>query len=193
MRLARLSSFIARVPLFLLIFILVVLPAVVYSLLQDTYSFTTAFGNISMLIGLVLLALGWAIHLKNDGIRIFSHKKQTGKPPESWSDRTQGFGAPPAAPYPIPPEGMSPDSAEYERLAEAELALRKKIMGYDDSDNEQAGANMDQDLQGKKPKMEMPTRVEAKQTHPAKSLVLAGCLFFALGVIFQYLVPPNYR
>ncbi|HNX73070.1 MAG TPA: hypothetical protein PKJ53_02690 [Spirochaetales bacterium] len=192
MRLAKLSSFIARVPLFLLIFILVALPAVVYSLLQSTYSFTTAFGNISMLISLVLLALGWAIHLKNDGIRIFSHKKQTGNPPESWADRTQGFGAPPATPYPIPPEGVSPDSVEYERLAAAELALRKKIMGYDNSSDKNADANKDQDLQDKKPKMEMFKRVDARQAQPVKSLALAGFLLFALGVIFQYLIPSNY-
>jgi len=186
------GSFMARVPLALVLFVLGDGLTAFYSSIQSTYPFTMAFGNVSMLIGLVFLAAGWVMHLKNDGVRFFSHRNRgQEKPPESWAERTQGVGAPPAAPYPIPPDGMSPQSPEYERLAQAELELRRRMMGTSDPYDETLGEIPNQDLRDVKvPDQE--SRAKKAHAGPVGSLVLAGILLFVVGLVFQYLVPVTY-
>jgi hypothetical protein len=199
MRLAKMTDFVARMPLFLLLLVFLLALAVVYSLIQSTYPFTVAVGNATMVLGIVLLALSWAIHLKKDGVRLFSHKKQgQDKPPESWAERTQGFGTPPAPPFPIPPDGMTPDSPEYRNLAAAELALRRKMMGNDDAASEGSdqsrdhGWNQDDDRGTVTANGGASRPIQSKKSKPAGSLALAGCLLFLLGIVFQYLVPVVY-
>jgi len=200
MRLEKIARCITRTPLFLLVFGILTIAAVFFSLIQSAYPFTTALGNSAMVLGTAVLAVAWALYLRKDGVRPFSHRKRPeDKPSESWADRVPETGAAPAAPYPIPPSGINPDSPDYQRLAAAELALRKKIAGEnvrevaDGSDPASATgqdtvpgggeARRTSSADGQEPSVE---RVKAGKT--AKSLALAGVMLFAVGLVFQYLV-----
>jgi len=193
MRFEKIRQYMTRAPLFLLIFAIVTIAAVLFSLLQTEYPFTTALGNSAMILGVAVLATAWALYLRQDGVRPFSRRKRPeDKPPESWADRVPEAGAAPAAPYPIPPSGTNPDSPEYQRLAAAELALRKKIAGENarvagDDANPASAAGNRAAANGQE-----PTGRRAKTGKTARSLALAGILLFAVGLVFQYLVPARY-
>ena len=90
-------------------------------------NWSVAFGDALLVEAGLCFTLAWFAYLKRDGIRI-APRKRGAAAPESWKDRVPGLGKDPAPPMPMPgPEG--PQGEDYERLAAAEEALRRKILG----------------------------------------------------------------
>lgn len=132
---------------------------------------SVAFGDALLIEAGLCFALAWFAYLKKDGIRILPRKRGASAS-ESWKDRVPGVGEEPSPPSPMPsPEG--PRGEEYERLAEAEEALRRKILGEVDD----AGGSV-----GREGRMTPSGGATA-------NLLAAGGILLALALAFEYLVP----
>lgn len=187
-----------KMPLSLLVFLVSMLIATVISIIQASYPFLTSLGNMAMVMGVIVLAIAWVLYLKKDGVRFFSRKRQTGNkpaeswppaeswaPPESWADRAAEPGAAPQPPYPIPHKDANVDDSEYQRLAQAELALRRKMAGEDSGAQE---SEPDGEVSGGDARRDRIGKADAgKGGKTAASMVIAGVLLFAVGLIIQYL------
>ncbi|MCE1196100.1 hypothetical protein LWX53_06340 [bacterium] len=144
-------------------------------------SWSIAFGDALLVEAGLCFALAWFAYLKKDGLRILPRRRGA-RSSESWKDRVPGLDEAPAPPLPMPgPEG--PRGEEYERLASAEKALRRKILGGDGDgvDGGEAGGAAD----------------EGRRAEPkggaAASFLAAGGILLVLALLFEYLIPALMR
>ena len=128
-------------------------------------SWSVAFGDALLVEAGLCFALAWFAYLKKDGIRIAPRKRGAASP-ESWKDRVPGLGEAPSPPMPMPgPEG--PQGEDYERLAAAEEALRRKILGED---------------------RQAPAKGDA-----ISSFIASGGVLLVLALLFEYAIPALQR
>ncbi|MDP2791391.1 MAG: hypothetical protein Q8O15_06490 [Rectinemataceae bacterium] len=149
-------------PLFLSLDIMGCAVATIIALLRQDIGFSIALGDALVIEALVLLGIAWVGYLKKDGIRFWPRRSAGGaSAPESWKDRVPVLGEVPLPPPPAPDEN-GPESPEYQRLAAAEEALRKRIVGG-------TGSNR------------TPAYI--------RDTALAGSILLLLGLCFEYLIP----
>lgn len=133
-------------------------------------SFSIALGDALMIEALVMAGLAWVGYLRKDGIRFFPQRKaRHAGSADSWKDRIPSLGDSPLPAQPIPGES-GPDSAEYRRLAAAEVELRKKIIGLDPENKPNEGETLD-------------------QGNFARQAGFAALFLFLLALGFEYLAP----
>ena len=145
--------------------------------LKRAASWSIAFGDALLVEAGLCLALAWFAYLKKDGLRLLPRKRGA-RSSESWKDRVPGLDEEPPAPLPMPgPEG--PQGEDYERLAAAEEALRRKIL---DGAGSSSGA-------GDAGDMADAGRQAAPSGSAAASFLATGGILLALALLFEYLVP----
>lgn len=139
---------------------------------RETPAWSVAFGDALLVEAGLSFTLAWFAYLKKDGIRI-APRRRGAAGPESWKDRVPGLGDAPSPPMPMPgPEG--PQGKDYERLAAAEEALRRKILG-------EPGDAPDKD------------RHTLRGGGAAASLIAAGGVLLVLALLFEYAIPALQR
>lgn len=142
-------------------------------------NWSIAFGDTLLVEAGLSFALSWFAYLKKDGVRIAPRKRGTAKPVESWRDRVSGMGEEPFPPLPMPGR-EGPRGEEYERLAAAEEALRRKILGDSgDADGVGGAANKGQRA--------------VPGGGATMNFLAAGGMLLALALIFEYVVPALAR
>ena len=159
-----------ELPLFLTLTLIAVAVGAISAFLQRDMAFIIALGDALVIESFVLLGLAWVGYLKKDGIRFWPKKSNEASAPESWKDRVPALGEAPPPP-PLAPDENGPESPEYQRLAAAEKALRKRIVGGDGV----GGATV----------VRIPGYV--------RSTALAGSILLILGLCFEYVVPGLLR
>ncbi len=135
--------------------------ATIIALLRQDTVFSIALGDALVIEALMLLGIAWVGYLKKDGIRFWPRKSAGTHAPESWKDRVPVLGEVPL-PSPPPPDENGPESPEYQRLAAAEEALRKRIVGG-------TGDNR------------TPAYIRAAAS--------AGIILLLFGLCFEYIIP----
>jgi len=166
-----------RLPLSLILTLIACAVGIGSALLRRETGFSIALGDALMIEAIVLLGIGWVGYLKKDGIRFWPRKPASTGAAESWKDRVPSVGEAPLTPPPLPGyEG--PDSPEYQRLVEAEAALRKRIIG---GGRENDGESDRENGEGAAADRRIPSYF--------RSAALAGSVLLVLGLFFEYIVP----
>lgn len=133
-----------------------------------------AFGDTLLVEAGLSFALSWFAYLKKDGVRIAPRKRVAAKHVESWRDRVSGMGEEPFPPLPMPGR-EGPRGEEYERLAAAEEALRRKILGDSGDADGGGGAH------------------KGRRVVPGGGATMdflaAGGILLVLALIFEYVAP----
>lgn len=156
--------------------------AALLSAFGRTTNWSVAFGDTLLVEAGLSFALSWFAYLKRDGVRIAPRRRGSAKPAESWKDRVPGMDEEPSSPLPMPGR-EGPQGEAYERLAAAEEALRRKILG---GPGESGDANGAGDAAGKRPRA-MPGG------GAAMNFLAAGGILLALALFFEYVAPALTR
>lgn len=166
-------------PLFLSLAGAAIAAAALLAAFGRSTSWSIAFGDTLLVEAGLSFALSWFAYLKRDGIRIAPRRRGAAKPAESWKDRVPGMDEEPSSPLPMPGR-EGPQGEAYERLASAEEALRRKILG-DGDDANGAGAAAD-----KGPRA-MPGG------GAMMNFLVAGGILLVLALFFEYVAPALTR
>ncbi len=153
--------------------------AALFAAFRRATSWSIAFGDTLLIEAGLSFALSWFAYLKRDGIRIAPRRRGAARPAESWKDRVPGMDEEPSSPLPMPGR-EGPQGEAYERLAAAEEALRRKILG-DGGDANGSGAAAD--------KSQRATPGGGATTN----FLAAGGILLALALFFEYVAPALTR
>lgn len=134
-------------------------------------NWSVALGDTLLVEAGLFFVLAWFTYLKKDGLRILP-KKRGAAIPSSWGDRVPNLDETPSPTMPMPgPEG--PQGEEYRRLAAAEEALRRRIIGEGDGSVEMI--DKERNARG--------------NSGVTIDFLAAGGFSLALALLFEYLVP----